>query len=238
MKTATVVKEKVVKDKEGRGKARAEAKAAAAVAKEQEVVTEEQQKEKEEEMSAAVLNRKCKELVMSRGRKGTDVKLLLKNLERLAELSVKFGPRIEIPILMHVITSQFDLVRTLDDYMETPVWKSCAQHLERVASTLEDGDDDSKKLILGAPNVDEDDMMINALGKKNKIKDAAKIGEEGALDAVAADEKLVNPHTVSIFCCFDKELVIFCGIISHLTEFAPFARVKRRLKTRERRESE
>lgn len=149
-------------------------------------------------MSAAVLNRKCKEVVMSRGRRGTDTKQVLQQLEKLSELSVKYGPRVEIPMLMHTITAQFDLVKTLDDYMETPVWKSCAEHLERVASVLEDGEDESKKCSLGPASTEDDDVMIgNALGKKkNKMKDAAGVGELGAVDAVSADVKLVNPHTV------------------------------------------
>lgn len=194
-----------MKDKEGRGKARAEAKAAALEAKAQAALLEEENKEKDEDLSAAVLNRKCKELIMSRGRRGTDTKEVLKSLEKLGGLAVKYGPRIEIPILMHVITAQFDLVRTLDDYMETPDWKACAKYLERVASVLEEGDDDSKKFVLGPASNDDDDIMIsNALGKKkNKMKDAASGGELGAMDAVAADVKLTNPHTVSwIFVTF------------------------------------
>jgi hypothetical protein len=198
LKTNTVVKEKVVKDKEGRGQARKEARAAAAAAKVDEAITQEDTKEKEEEMSAAVLNRKCKEVVMSRGRRGTDTKQVLQQLEKLSALSVKYGPRIEIPMLMHTITAQFDLVKTLDDYMETPVWKSCAEHLERVASVLEDGEDESKKFTLGPASTEDDDVMIgNALGKKkNKMKDAAGVGDIGAVNAVAAEVKLFNPHTV------------------------------------------
>lgn len=197
LKNNTVVKEKVVKDKEGRSKARAEAKIAAAAAKVEAAVTEEKMKEKEEELTAAVLERKCKEFVISRGKRGTDTKEVLKNLERLAQLAVKYGPRVEIPILMHVITAQFDLVRTLDDYMETPAWKSCALYLERVSGVLEDGDDNSKKCILVPLSTDEDEVMIgNALGKRSsKIKDAALISDMGALGAVSAEVNLVNPHT-------------------------------------------
>jgi translation initiation factor 3 subunit C len=198
LKTNTVVVEKVVKDKEGRGQARKEARAAAAVAKAEEVPKEEELKEKEEEMSAAVLNRKCKEVVLSRGRRGNDTKQVLEQLEKLSELSVKYGPRVEIPMLMHTITAQFDLVKTLDDYMETPVWKSCAEHLERVASVLEAGEDESKKFCLGPASTEDDDVMIgNTLGKKkNKTKDAASVGDVGAVDAASAVVQLVNPHTV------------------------------------------
>jgi hypothetical protein len=208
LKQNTVVKEKVVKDKGGRAQARAEAKAAALLAKEAAMKLEEENKVKEEDMSAAVLNRQCRELIMSRGRRGTDSKEILQKLQRLAQLAVKYGPRVEIPILMHVITAQFDLVRTLDDYMETSVWTSCAGHLERVSSVLEEGEDDSKKYVLGPPTDEDGDVMINnAIGKKkNKINAAAKSGEEGALDAVAADVQLTNPHTVSLNTYFVKIL--------------------------------
>mmetsp|Transcript_12628 Transcript_12628/g.19117 ORF Transcript_12628/g.19117 Transcript_12628/m.19117 type:complete len:997 (+) Transcript_12628:183-3173(+) len=155
-------------------------------------------KEKEEEWTAAVLNKKCMELVSSRGRRGTDTKAVLKKLENLSRLSEKFGPRIEVPILMHVITAQFDTIRTLDDFMETASWKTCMERLNRVADVLEDGDDDAKKYQLCTASAEDDDLMIgNVLAKKkdSKMKDAAGVGELGALEAVAADKQLVNPHT-------------------------------------------
>ncbi len=158
----------------------------------------EELKEKEEEWTAAVLNQKCMDLVSSRGRRGTDTKAVLKKLENLSRLSEKFGPRIEVPILMHVITAQFDLIRTLDDFMETESWKACMGRLGRIADILEDGDDDSKKYKLCTASAEVDDLMIgNVLAKKkgSKMKDAAGVGELGALDAVAADKQLINPHT-------------------------------------------
>ncbi len=159
---------------------------------------EKKDEEVEEEMSAAVLNRKCMDLVSSRGRRGTDSKVVLQKLERLSQMAEKFGPRIEVPILMHVITAQFDLIRTLDDYMETPAWKACMEKLNRIAGFLEDEDDDSKKYQLCPLSNEDDDTMIgNVLAKKKdvKMKDAAGVGEMGALEAVSADTKLINPHT-------------------------------------------
>lgn len=160
----------------------------------------EKQEVKEEELTAAVLTRKCMDVVSSRGRRGTDTKVVLQQLEKLSELAVKYGPRIEVPILMHVITAQFDLIRTLDDHMETKSWKACMAQLNRIASILEDGDDNSKKYQLCTASIEEDDLMIgNVMAKKknNKMgmKDAAGVGEMGALEAVAADKKLINPHT-------------------------------------------
>lgn len=137
------------------------------------------------------------ELAASRGRRGFDTKVVLQKLEKLANMAEKFGPRIEVPILMHVITAQFDLIRTLDDHMETASWKACMEKLNRIAGFLEDGDD-SKKYELCAPSGEGDDAMIgNVLTKRNdsKMKDAARTGEIGALEAVSANKELINPHT-------------------------------------------
>jgi translation initiation factor 3 subunit C len=201
LKKNTVVKEKVVKDKEGRGKARAEAKAAAAAARAAEALAAEEAKEadvSEETMTVAVLERKCKEIISSRGRRGTDNKIVLKKLEALAKVATRFGPRVEVPMLMHVITAQFDLIRSLDDCMDTQTWKSCATYLNKVASILEDGD---TKYRLDLPLPDENDLMIgNMIGStENKMKDAAGArGDIGAVDMVAAEKKSINPHTGEI----------------------------------------
>lgn len=190
LKKNTVVKEKVVKNKEERGRLRAEQRAATQ-AKAVEAATATKSIIPQETLTIAVLNKKVKEIAASRGRRGTDNRQVLRELEALYRLSLEFGPRVEIPILMHVITAQFDLQRTLDDYMETKNWKSCASYFARIASVLEDG------YTLGVEQIEEVDMILGNTGKSgNKMKAAAKAAD-GAMAAVAADEKLVNPHTVS-----------------------------------------
>ncbi len=85
-------------------------------------------------MTPSLIQKKTLEIVSTRGRKrkgkgkGTDVKVkaLLGQLEALSKLATRFGPRVEIFVLMHVITAQFDMQRTIDDYMDTPTWRSCA----------------------------------------------------------------------------------------------------------------
>jgi hypothetical protein len=191
LKKNTVVKEKVVKDKEERGRIKREqreatqAKAVEAAAATKSIIPV-------ETLTIAALNKKVKEIAASRGRRGTDNRQVLRELEALYRLSLEFGPRVEIPILMHVITAQFDLQRTLDDYMETKNWKSCASYLARIAAVLEEG------YKLGVEEVEDVDMILGGAGKAgNKMKAAAKAAD-GAMAAVAADEKLVNPHTVSL----------------------------------------
>lgn len=143
LKKSTVTKEKVVKDKEGRGKARAEARAAAAVAKaasmskEGDVSTTTKSIIPEQVLTTSLLNRKVRDIVASRGRRGTDTKYVLRQLEALSRLGIRFGPKIEVPILLHLITAHFDLVKNLDDVMDMSSWRSCATYLRRVADILE-----------------------------------------------------------------------------------------------------
>lgn len=131
-----------------------------------------------------------KELVASRGRRGTDMRQVLRQLEALAKLSHDFGPRVEIPILMNVITAQFDLQRTMDDYMPPKTWKVCADYLSRITDCLVD---DGYKL--GQATVEESDMLLIGGGTGKKKMKAAAAAADGAMAAVAADEKLINPHT-------------------------------------------
>lgn len=202
LKQTVVVKEKVVKDKEGRGKDRKAAKEEAVLAKAvAEAISPTSTKTfiPEENLTPSVIKKKTLEVVSSRGRKGADSSLILRQLEALSRLAVRFGPRVEIPVLMHVITAQFDLQRTIDDYMKTPAWNSCAGYLGRIGAIL---DDDEAGWMVGSLADDDgttaNDLMINAaIGKKGgKMKKAAAGGgKEGAMSAVAAEEKLINPHT-------------------------------------------
>jgi translation initiation factor 3 subunit C len=187
LKKTTDTTTKVTKDKDQRARLRQEAKEKAAAEQAKlEAVTATKSILPEEGLTPAVLNRRVKELAMQRGRKGKDHRQLLRELEALSRLSLQFGPRIEIPILMYVISAQFGLQRTLDDVMDTPTWKSCAAHLQRIADVLDEG------YKLGVEEVDESDLIMK--GKNKKMKAAANAAD-GAMAAVAADEKLINPRT-------------------------------------------
>ena len=144
---------------------------------------------KEEGLTAAILNRKVKEIASQRGRRGTDPRMLLRQLEGLSRLSTKFGARIEVPILMYVISAQFGLQRSMDDYMDTATWRSCATYLSRIADVIVD---DGYRL--GVETIDEADMVLGGSKTSNKMKAAAS-ADGGAMAAVAAETKLVNPHT-------------------------------------------
>jgi hypothetical protein len=112
-------------------------------------------------------------------------------------LAIPFGPRVEVPILMHVATAQFDLVRTMDDFMTEPSWNSTHSYLKRIAATL---DDTTQNWVLGSLTAEEiGDVTTVGTGGTAKMKAAAGAGpNSGAVDAVAADETLTNPHTVRL----------------------------------------
>ncbi len=104
---------------------------------------------------------------------------------------------------MHVVTAQFDMQRGIDDYMETRMWRSCAEYIERIGSIL----NDAKEGWIIGPMTGEDEELVNDLmmstmlgsksGKGKMTKVAGGGGMEGAMSAMAAEEKLINPHTVS-----------------------------------------
>merc|ERR1719203_767103 len=199
LKRVEVVKKKTVKDKMGRSEERKRVKAEAAELKAQQ---DEEAKEKgalkEEELTPSSIRVKSLEIISSRGRKGSDPKVLLGQLEALAKLAEKFGPRVEIPVLMHVITAQFDMQRTIDDYMETPMWRSCAGYIERIGAIL---DSDVEGWKIGPMTGEEaelaNDMMMSTMmgGKKGKMNKGMTGNLKGAMSAMAAEEKLINPHT-------------------------------------------
>jgi translation initiation factor 3 subunit C len=148
----------------------------------------------EEGLTPSIINRRVQELAAQRGRKGKDHRILLRELEALSRLALQFGPRIEVPILMHVISAQFGLQRTLDDFMDTATWKSCANYLERIGNVLDEG------YVLGVENVDSSDLLLNGPSKNMKSATLAAASgstdhDSSAISAMAAGEKLINPET-------------------------------------------
>lgn len=187
MKKNTVATQKVVKNKEERARAREAARlAASTAAAHQEAVTATKSVLPEENLSAAMIQRRIQELAATR--RGKDAVKQLRELEALQRLSLQFGPRTEIPVIMYVISAQFALQRTLDDCMDTGTWKSCAAYLLRIAEILNQG------YTLGVEMIDASDMVLTKTAGNTKMK-AALSGEDGAMAAVAADETLFNPVT-------------------------------------------
>ncbi|KAL7550889.1 hypothetical protein ACHAWF_016136 [Thalassiosira exigua] len=212
LKRTAVVKEKVEKDKQKRSEERKLAKEEAAKLRAKEAEeAQEKGKIKEEDLTPSLVKKRSLEIVSSRGRKGSDPKALLAQLEALSDLAAKFGPRVEIPVLMHVVTAQFDMQRNIDDYMETPTWRSCAERIGRIGAILEGpSEKEGYSWTIGPMNAEEEelnnDVMMNALtggkgkgGAKMMATAAgaagAKGAEAGAMTAMAQEVELVNPAT-------------------------------------------
>ena len=66
------------------------------------------------------------EVVSQRGRKGTDPKELMQQLQVLSFVARKFGAHKEIPVLMHLVSSMYDANRNTDECMpvRAHVWET------------------------------------------------------------------------------------------------------------------
>ena len=89
-------------------------------------------------MTEEELEKKVLELAASRGRKNTDMRDVLRQLEMLTKAARPHGASKEIPVLMHLISSMVDSVRSIDDYMDLQQWRSCYRALNRVLVLLEE----------------------------------------------------------------------------------------------------
>lgn len=158
-----------------------------------------------------MLDKKLKEIIGSRGRKGTNVKETIRSLEVLAKVSRYHGPRKEIPVLMYLIAALFDAHKSIDDYMELQVWRTAYRYFSRILSQL----DGNKSIVLGVMDDEEiTDIMLGGQPKKGveEMKDepvkpidngTGPIKIVGSLEAILIrlDEEYtkslqqINPHT-------------------------------------------
>lgn len=89
------------------------------------------------EWSKESLEKRVKEELASRGRKGVDPRVLSARLTALADVSIKFGPQTSIPVLMHAVSARFDTAKGLDQFLERSAWKRTARDLGAIVGMLE-----------------------------------------------------------------------------------------------------
>lgn len=129
-------------------------------------------------MTVEVLDKKVNELVSSRGKKGTDSKIVHRHLEVLAKIARVFGPEKEIPVLMHLISSMFDQNKLIDDYLDLLSWRSCYRYLYRIMRVLHE----NKKFVLSVlPNEDVMDLSLGAQAQTEAFSKKRKDEEDGKL---------------------------------------------------------
>jgi len=163
------------------------------------------------------LQRKLGELMSARGRKGTDPREVLRKLEVLTRGARKFGAKVEIPILMHLVSAMYDATRGIDDYMDVQQWRTCYRCLTRIMSLL----DATKTLSLGIMTAeDATDLLAKTqtslMAKKKAVEETEEearpvdpnvipvVGTLGSFVQRLEDEytkalQQINPHT-SVRC--------------------------------------
>jgi translation initiation factor 3 subunit C len=156
------------------------------------------------------LQRRLAELMATRGRKGTDPRDVLRKLEVLSRASRKFGAKIEIPILMHLISAYNDGARSIDDYMDVQQWRTCYRSLARIMSVL----NTNQAFSLGSmPDEDVTDLLAggvaNLMKKTDDAEEETKATDSNVINVVGSlgsflqrleDEytkalQQINPHT-------------------------------------------
>lgn len=159
----------------------------------------------DEQMTAEALDKRVAELVASRGKKNTDTREVLRQMELLTKIARLHGPRKEIPVQMHLVSAMYDAHRSIDDYMGLQQWRTCFRSLMRIMTLLEE----NEKLVLGTLQTDE--LAGDGLGKAVPVNPEEDISEEksnsvrvtGSMESfiIRLEEEYtkslqqINPHT-------------------------------------------
>ena len=132
----------------------------------------------EDKITEEELDKKVNELVGTRGKKNTDPRVVLRQLEVLTKVARVYGARKEIPVLSHLISAMFDSKRLIDGYMDHQQWRTCFRSLSRILKLL----DKNPSLVLGTISSEEvADLIINAQIKTvadSTPSEEAKSGEK------------------------------------------------------------
>jgi len=156
-------------------------------------------------MTEEELEKKVAELVASRGRKSTDHRVILRQLEVLTKAARILGPRKEIPVLAYLISAMFDSNRLIDEFMELQQWRTCHRSLTRILKLLEQ----NKHLVLGSVSsdtvggedlVDSESSQLNGANDKKHSSIVKIVGSVDTFILRLEDEYVkslqqINPHT-------------------------------------------
>jgi translation initiation factor 3 subunit C len=159
----------------------------------------------EEKLTEEELDKRIIDLVAARGRKGTDNRETLRQLEVLTKSARLLGPMKEIPVIMHFVSSMFDSQRGIDDYMDHQQWYTAYRSLHRVLYLLET----HKGVTLETLGTDELVMSSEMKGKageegavsgKSSVKSLRVVGSIESFVLRLEDEynkslQQINPHT-------------------------------------------
>ncbi|GFH25806.1 eIF3 p110, partial [Haematococcus lacustris] len=88
------------------------------------------------EITYDMVNKKLKEVLMTRGKKGTDKQEQVEMLHYLSTVAKGQAQRFEL--LGQLVSSLFDLNPTMATHLKTSLWKKCVIHLLEMVKLLED----------------------------------------------------------------------------------------------------
>ncbi len=133
-------------------------------------------------MPKEMLESRMLELLSSRGKKGSKPKELISSMRALATRAHAFGVFFELPVLMLLISMQFDTQRKIDSYMSHKPWRACYEDLRAVMRLLRSN---AHVRIAG---VDSEDLADVLLAEDVLGKDTAQGG--GGADREKLQEKI------------------------------------------------
>ena len=173
-------------------------------------------------MTEEQLDKKVAELIGSRGRRSTDIRVTIRHLEVLTKIARVFGAKKEIPVLMHLISATFDSLHTMDDYLELNAWRYICRCIHKVLNLL----DQHKSYVL--KQVKNEDMLGTVSVTDAEVASAAAANASGdkqhavyvvgGLDAFFTrlqDDynrslQQINSHTQVCKCFYLCDYIISC----------------------------
>jgi len=179
-------KDKALKDKlrQDRAKRDAELKAAGASASK----TEER---KPIEMSPEEVKAKLREILQVRGKRNTDP---AKQSEKMNELlGYAKNPELQVEILVHLVSAQFDSSRGITSNMPVTLWKGCYNNLIRILNVLESNPSvelHEVEEITDQPAVDADEESAVKAVTGNLVAFVERLDDE-----LTKSFQAIDPHT-------------------------------------------
>lgn len=155
---------------------------------------------KEEVLTPEILEKQVMIIIAARGKKGVNRADQVVQLRQLSVKAIPFGAKQRLPMLMHLITAQFDYKSKIDEHMPTKMWRKACKDIFMVMRILRE----NQELRLG--QVESDTVgAIKAIMKGKSGKEAstgatteAKIPEGEKTPAVAEEKKQEDDNVVRV----------------------------------------
>ncbi|KAL6748871.1 eukaryotic translation initiation factor 3 subunit 8 N-terminus-domain-containing protein [Haematococcus lacustris] len=143
------------------------------------------------EITYDMVNKKLKEVLMTRGKKGTDKQEQVEMLHYLSTVAKGQAQRFEL--LGQLVSSLFDLNPTMATHLKTSLWKKCVIHLLEMVKLLEDNPhikvDDTIEML------SEDRAEQPAEGSEVRVWGNLVAYVERLDDELFKSLQVIDPHT-------------------------------------------